>query len=57
MEAMTRLWIDAQHEQPEDDERVQAAVNVAFHRAGYDVRQLLLALTQTDAFLYHPGGQ
>ena len=39
------------------DECVQAAVNVAFHKAGYDVRQLLLALTQTDAFLYYAGSQ
>jgi Protein of unknown function (DUF1592)/Protein of unknown function (DUF1588)/Protein of unknown function (DUF1587)/Protein of unknown function (DUF1595)/Protein of unknown function (DUF1585) len=38
------------------DECVQAAVNVAFHKAGYDIRQLLLALTQTDDFLYLPGG-
>ena len=36
------------------DECLQAAVDVAFHKAGYDVRQLLLALTQTDAFLYLP---
>jgi hypothetical protein len=35
------------------DECLQAAVDVAFHEAGYDVRELLLALTQTDAFLYY----
>ena len=34
---------------------LQAAVNAAFHESGYDVQQLLLALTQTDAFLYLPG--
>jgi hypothetical protein len=38
------------------DECVQATVNVAFQKAGYDIRQLLVALTQTDDFLYLPGG-
>ena len=41
----------------EDDACVQAAVEIAFHKAGYNVRQLLLALTQTDAFLYYTGSQ
>ena len=39
-----------------DDECLQAQINLAFYRAGYNVRQLLLALTQSDAFLYLPGG-
>jgi hypothetical protein len=40
-----------------DDECLQAQVNVAFYQAGYNVKQLLLALTQSDAFLYYQGGQ
>ena len=39
------------------DECLQAALNIAFHKAGYNVKQLLLALTQTDAFLYYGGSQ
>ena len=37
------------------DECTRASVEVAFQRSGYNVKQLLLALTQTDAFLYFPG--
>jgi hypothetical protein len=37
------------------DECVEQRVQAAFKDAGYDVRELLLALTQTDAFLYLPG--
>jgi hypothetical protein len=37
------------------DECVKAAVEVAFQKSGFNVKQLLLALTQTDAFLYFPG--
>ena len=37
------------------DECLQAAVNTAFEKAGYNVRRLLLALTQTDDFLYRAG--
>jgi Protein of unknown function (DUF1592)/Protein of unknown function (DUF1588)/Protein of unknown function (DUF1587)/Protein of unknown function (DUF1595)/Protein of unknown function (DUF1585) len=37
-----------------DDLCTQAAVNDAFKKSGYNVKQLLLALTQTDAFLYLP---
>ena len=37
------------------DECLQAALDVAFHQSGYNVRKLLLALTQTDAFLYYGG--
>jgi hypothetical protein len=39
-----------------DDDCLQAQINLAFYRANYSVRQLLLALTQSDAFLYLPGG-
>jgi hypothetical protein len=39
------------------DECLQATVNAAFQKANFDIRQLLLALTQTDDFLYLPGGQ
>jgi hypothetical protein len=39
------------------DECVRASVSLAFARAGGDVRQLLLALTQTDAFLYYQGAE
>jgi hypothetical protein len=34
-----------------------AIVNSAFKQANYNVKQLLLNLTQTDAFLYYPGSQ
>jgi len=36
------------------DRKTQAAVQAAFKRSGYSVKDLLLALTQTDAFLYLP---
>jgi Protein of unknown function (DUF1585)/Protein of unknown function (DUF1588) len=36
------------------DECVQTAVETAFTESGHDVRALLLALTQTDAFLGMP---
>ncbi|HEY8923609.1 MAG TPA: DUF1588 domain-containing protein, partial [Polyangia bacterium] len=32
----------------------QQSINTAFANAGYNVKQLLLALTQTDGFLYRP---
>ena len=38
------------------DACVQSAVEAAFTESGYDVRALLLALTQTDAFLGMPAG-
>jgi hypothetical protein len=37
------------------DECVRASVDVAFQKSGFNVKQLLLALTQSDAFLYYPG--
>jgi hypothetical protein len=37
------------------DECATAAVDIAFQRSGYNVKQMLLALTQTDEFLYYPG--
>jgi hypothetical protein len=37
------------------DECTEAAVKVAFQQSGFNVKQLLLALTQTDEFLYYPG--
>jgi hypothetical protein len=37
------------------DECAKASVEVAFKKSGYNVKQLLLALTQTDQFLYFPG--
>jgi hypothetical protein len=42
--------------QEASDECVQAKVTAAFASAKHDIRQLLLALTQTDDFLYLPGG-
>ena len=39
------------------DACVQTAVETAFTESGYDVRALLLALTQTDAFLGMPAGE
>jgi hypothetical protein len=37
------------------DDCAAAATKVAFQKSGYNVKQLLLALTQTDEFLYYPG--
>src|SRR5205823_15104892 len=37
------------------DECAKASVDVAFQKSGYNVKQMLLALTQTDEFLYYPG--
>jgi hypothetical protein len=38
-----------------EDQCVTAAVDIAFQKSGYKVKELLLALTQTDEFLYYPG--
>ena len=38
----------------DDDACNKQAINTAFAGAGYNVKQLLLALTQTDGFLYRP---
>jgi hypothetical protein len=38
-----------------DDMCTRRAVDAAFEESGYDVKQMLLSLTQTDAFLYYPG--
>jgi hypothetical protein len=43
-------------DQSEDDVCTLASVDQAFRASGYNVKQLLLALTQSDAFLYLPGG-
>jgi hypothetical protein len=40
----------------QDSECTRAAVNVAFEQSGYNVKEMLLSLTQTDSFLYYPGG-
>jgi hypothetical protein len=37
------------------DECAKAAVEIAFQQSGYNVKAMLLALTQTDEFLYYPG--
>jgi hypothetical protein len=37
------------------DECAQASVNVAFQKSGWRIKDLLIALTQTDEFLYFPG--
>ncbi len=37
------------------DECAQGKVYDAFQKSGYNVRQMLIALTQTDEFLYLPG--
>jgi hypothetical protein len=37
------------------DACIQERVQAAFKASGYNVYQLLLDLTQTDAFLYLPG--
>jgi hypothetical protein len=38
-----------------EDTCTRKAVDAAFEESGYDVKQMLLALTQTDAFLYYSG--
>jgi hypothetical protein len=38
-----------------DDACLQAQLDAAFEQSGHNVRELLLALTQTDAFLYGAG--
>jgi hypothetical protein len=38
-----------------DDACAREQVNEAFEESGYNVKELLVALTQTDAFLYYPG--
>jgi hypothetical protein len=40
-----------------DDACTQQSVQTAFKGSGYNVKKLLLALTQTDAFLYLPAAQ
>lgn len=37
-----------------NDDCTQAAINDAFTKAGFNIKQLLVDLTQTDAFLYLP---
>jgi hypothetical protein len=37
------------------DECTRTAVNTAFEESGYDVKEMLVSLTQTDAFLYYSG--
>jgi len=48
-------WLDFAYGRTtgQDDACAQAAINVAFQRSGYNVKQMLLALTQTDEFLYY----
>lgn len=50
-------WVEFAYGQTlrQDDACTRSAVNVAFEESGYDVKELLLALTQTDPFLYYPG--
>lgn len=50
-------WLDFAYGRTlgQGDECAQAAVNVAFQQSGYNVKQMLLALTQTDEFLYYAG--
>jgi hypothetical protein len=40
-----------------DDQCTTSAVDVAFQKSGFNVKELLLSLTQTDQFLYYPGSQ
>ncbi|HVJ16160.1 MAG TPA: DUF1592 domain-containing protein [Polyangiaceae bacterium] len=44
-------------DESEDDACTQTSLNDAFKASGYNVKQLLIALTQSDAFLYLPGAQ
>jgi len=41
----------------DDDACNRQSINTAFSKGGYNVKQLLLALTQTDGFLYRPAAQ
>jgi hypothetical protein len=38
-----------------EDTCTRAAVNAAFEESGYNVKKMLLSLTQTDAFQYYSG--
>jgi hypothetical protein len=40
-----------------DDSCTTAAVDVAFKDSAFNIKQLLVELTQTDQFLYYPGSQ
>ena len=40
----------------QDSQCTRAAVNTAFEESGYNVKEMLLSLTQTDSFLYFPSG-
>lgn len=40
-----------------DDDCVSDAIQTGFTESGYDIRELLLAITQSDAFLYMPQEQ
>jgi hypothetical protein len=40
-----------------DDSCTTAAVDVAFKASDFNVKQLLIALTETDQFLYYPGSK
>jgi hypothetical protein len=50
-------WLELAHGKTlgGEDQCLLASVNAAFAQSGHDVRALLLALTQTDAFLTYPG--
>jgi len=50
-------WLEFAYGKTADDADAcaQAAIQTAFQRSGYNVKQLLLSLTQTDEFLYFPG--
>ena len=53
-------WLDFAYGRSVSDDADQctvAIVDSAFKAANYNVKQLLLNLTQTDAFLYYPGSQ
>jgi hypothetical protein len=51
-------WLDFAHARAlgPDEQCSRSSVEAAFAQSGYDIRQLLLAITQTDAFLTLPRG-
>jgi hypothetical protein len=52
-------WLDFAYGRrlDDDDQCAQAAVYDAFKKSNYNVKQMLLALTQTDEFLYFPSSR
>jgi hypothetical protein len=59
-ECVTRNWFRYAYgraESEDNDECALAQLDQAFAAGDHDLKELLVALTQTDAFMYRPGGE